>query len=46
MDLQLPEDILHLICEELRQRQDFATLFNCAVSSKQLAPLALSNLYR
>lgn len=44
--LTLPDDILHLICVELRHREDWGTLFNSAVSSKRLAPLALSNLYR
>jgi len=44
--LQLPDDVLYLLCIELGFREDWATLFNCAVSCKRLAPLALSQLYR
>lgn len=46
MGVYLPDDILHMICNELFHGQDFPTLFNCAVSSKTLASLALPNLYR
>jgi hypothetical protein len=46
MSLELPDDILQLICVELRIAEDWATLFNCAVTSKSFAPLALLQLYR
>lgn len=47
MNLELPDDILHLICDQIRLLPDSsATLYNCAVSGKRLAPIALSNLYR
>ncbi|KAI9723120.1 MAG: hypothetical protein M1828_004368 [Chrysothrix sp. TS-e1954] len=46
MAQSLPEDVLHLVCQELALREDFPTLFKCAVSSKTLAPLALAALYR
>ena len=46
MEDQLPQDILHLICEELYHSQDYATLFNAAVSSRTLAELAIPPLYR
>lgn len=47
MDLELPDDILYLICDQVRRLPDSAgTLFNCAISGKRLAPLALANLYR
>jgi hypothetical protein len=42
----LPADILVLICEELGNRQDFQTLFHCALASKSLVRSALSWLYR
>ncbi len=42
----LPADVLFLICEELAIRQDFGTLFNCAVSSKSLVTPALLWVYR
>lgn len=42
----LPEDILHLITDELYQRRDFDTLFQCCSTSKALATLALAALYR
>ena len=42
----LPADVLLLICEELGHKQDFGTLFNCALSSKGLVNPALSWLYR
>jgi hypothetical protein len=42
----LPTDILYLVCEELANRQDFGTLFNCAVSSKSLVTPALLWMYR
>lgn len=46
MEVYLPDDIMHMICNELYLVQDFPTLFNCAISCRRLAPLALSNLYR
>jgi hypothetical protein len=46
MDLNLPADVLLLICEELGNRQDFGTLFTCAMSSRQLVGPALFWLYR
>jgi len=42
----LPDDILHLLCEELADQEEFATLFNCACSSRVLAVPALTHLYR
>ena len=42
----LPADVLYLVCEELANRQDFGTLFNCAVSSKSLVTPALLWMYR
>ena len=42
----LPEDVLYLVFWELALREDFPTLYRCAVSSKALAPLALGHLYR
>jgi hypothetical protein len=42
----LPADVLYLVCEELANRQDFGTLFNCAMSSKSLAIPALLWMYR
>ncbi|KAF2198226.1 hypothetical protein GQ43DRAFT_401362 [Delitschia confertaspora ATCC 74209] len=42
----LPDDILHLLCEELALRQDFHTLFQCACASRALAVPALTYLYR
>jgi len=46
MDSFLPDDIIFLICDELRQREDWATLFNLSVTCRRVAPLALSQLYR
>lgn len=46
MSVYFPDDILRMICNELYLAQDFPTLFNCALSCKRFAPLALSNLYR
>lgn len=42
----LPDDILYMVFTELLDREDLGTLFNCACSSKRLATMALSNLYR
>ncbi|ORY10412.1 hypothetical protein BCR34DRAFT_350596 [Clohesyomyces aquaticus] len=46
MATALPDDILHLLCEELARQECFDTLFNCACSSKSLAVPALTHLYR
>lgn len=42
----LPDDILHLLCEELASQEQFDTLFNCACASRTLAVPALTHLYR
>ncbi|KAF2111677.1 hypothetical protein BDV96DRAFT_464450, partial [Lophiotrema nucula] len=42
----LPDDILHLLCEELANQAAFDTLFNCACASRALAIPALTHLYR
>jgi hypothetical protein len=42
----LPDDILHVLCEELANQDQFDTLFNCACSSRVLAVPALTHLYR
>ncbi|KZM18273.1 hypothetical protein ST47_g10563 [Ascochyta rabiei] len=42
----LPDDILHVLCEELAGLRQFDTLFNCACASRVLAVPALTNLYR
>lgn len=42
----LPDDILHVLCEELANQEHFDTLFNCACSSRTLAVPALTHLYR
>jgi hypothetical protein len=42
----LPDDILHVLCEELANQEQFDTLFNCACSSRVLAVPALTHLYR
>ncbi|KAE8447387.1 hypothetical protein EG329_010801 [Mollisiaceae sp. DMI_Dod_QoI] len=44
--LELPTDFFYLVCEELANRQDFGTLFNCALSGKFLVGPALLWLYR
>lgn len=44
--LELPSDFYYMVCEELANRQDFGTLFNCALSSKVLVGPALLWLYR
>jgi hypothetical protein len=43
---RLPPDIILLICEELANQRAFGTLFNAALSSKQIAASALLWLYR
>jgi hypothetical protein len=42
----LPDDILHVLCEELANQEQFDTLFNCACASRALAVPALTYLYR
>ena len=42
----LPDDILHVLCEELANLRQFDTLFNCACASRVLAVPALTHLYR
>jgi hypothetical protein len=42
----LPPDIILLICEELGNQRAFGTLFNAALSSKQIAASALLWMYR
>ena len=42
----LPDDILHLLCEELSLKRDFDTLFNCAQANRGLAVPSLTSLYR
>jgi hypothetical protein len=42
----LPDDVLHVLCEELANQEQFDTLFNCACSSRVLAVPALTHLYR
>lgn len=42
----LPDDILHLLCEELASQDQFDTLFNCACANRILAVPALTHLYR
>jgi hypothetical protein len=46
MATTLPPEILVLVCEELGNRQDFQTLFFCALAGKPLVRSALSWLYR
>lgn len=46
MQPSIPDDILHLICEELSEQTDFDSLFYCAISSRRLAIPALTCLYR
>ncbi|KAF2819085.1 hypothetical protein CC86DRAFT_307999 [Ophiobolus disseminans] len=42
----LPDDILHLLCEELANQKQFDTLFHCACASRALAVPAVTHLYR
>ncbi|KAL2067973.1 hypothetical protein VTL71DRAFT_16071 [Oculimacula yallundae] len=44
--MQLPADVLYLVCEEVSRLQDFNTLFNCALTGKVLVQPALLCLYR
>ncbi|KAG0648558.1 hypothetical protein D0Z07_5163 [Hyphodiscus hymeniophilus] len=45
-ELSLPLEVLGMVCDELGHKQDLGALFNCAVSSKQLAQPAIPLLYR
>jgi hypothetical protein len=38
----LPDDILHLLCEELASQAQFDTLFSCACANRALAIPALT----
>jgi hypothetical protein len=42
----LPDDILHIICDQLWEQRDFDTLYRCTCSGKQLAVPALASIYR
>lgn len=46
MAASLPDDILHEICNQLWQQEDFSTLFDCTLVGKQLAAPAIIHLYR
>jgi hypothetical protein len=47
MSVPLPPDVWQLLFNELASRNDFSSLYNCAVASKILAGAgALANLYR
>ncbi|KAF2280093.1 uncharacterized protein EI97DRAFT_390898 [Westerdykella ornata] len=46
MAITLPDDVLHLLCEELASQEQFDTLFNCACASRGFAVPALTHLYR
>lgn len=47
-DMQaLPVDLFHLLATELAAAKDYGTLYNCIISSKQLASAgAVAALYR
>lgn len=42
----LPDDVLHIICNQLWELRDFDTLYQCALSGKQFAVPALACIYR
>lgn len=42
----LPDEILDMVCGELRRQRDFGTLFRCACSGNRLVKIALKNLYQ
>ena len=46
MVASLPNDILHIICDQLWEQRDFDTLYRCTCSGKQLAAPALASIYR
>ncbi|KAI1085376.1 hypothetical protein F5B20DRAFT_881 [Whalleya microplaca] len=43
--MNLPPDILLLLCEVLAARHDFEVLFQCSLASRRLASIALEQLY-
>lgn len=46
MDPALPDDILHILCEQLADQEQFDVLFNCACASRNFAVPAVTSLYR
>ncbi|KAL0264198.1 hypothetical protein SLS55_000144 [Diplodia seriata] len=46
MPLEVPEDVLYILCDKLADAKDFDTLFQCALTAKRFAVPALTNLYR
>lgn len=46
MASSLPDDLLHMICEQLWEQRDFDTLYHCTRAGKQLAVPALASIYR
>ena len=46
MATSLPDDLLHMVCDQLWEQRDFDTLYHCACSGKQLAIPALASIYR
>lgn len=42
----LPDEILHLICDQITGPESFSTLYQCAISSRRLAVPALKALYQ
>lgn len=46
MSTVIPDDVLHIICEQIAKDQDFATLFNCVLTGRRLAEPAIKQLYR
>lgn len=46
MPLDVPEDVLYVLCDRLAEAKDFDTLFQCALTGKRFAVPALTTLYR
>lgn len=46
MPLEVPEDVLYILCDKLADAKDFDTLFQCALTAKRFAVPALTTLYR
>lgn len=46
MPLDVPEDVLYVLCDRLAEVKDFDTLFQCTLSGKRFAVPALTTLYR
>lgn len=42
----LPQEIMLLLCQELGARHDFTTLYRCSFISRNVASIALEQLYR